>query len=117
MSKLKVVAARASVFVLVLFSGSVAFGQGTSLSMSVSAETGVCVNGGSPVTVNYTVTTTGAVDAATVGYSVNAQTSVGLPSVASGVAPNGGWTHGVGRNKTATGQFVINLANGEYDIE
>jgi len=117
MSKLKVVAAQASVFALMLLSGSVAFGQGTSLSVSVSAETGVCVNGLSPVTVNYTVTTTGAVDAATVGYSVNAQATVGLPTIAAGVAPNGGWTQGVGRNKTATGQFILNLANGEYDIE
>jgi hypothetical protein len=118
MSKLKAIAAQASVFALLLLSGSAAFGQGTGLSVSVSAETGVCVNSLSPVTVNYTITSTGAADAATVGYSVNAGAVVGLPGVAGGLtADGGGWTKGNGSNKTATGQFIINLANGDYDIE
>jgi hypothetical protein len=117
MSKLRVVAAQASVFALVLLAGTAAFAQGTSLSVVVSAEAAACVNGISAVTVNYTVTSTGAADAATVGYSVNLGSSVPLPTIASGVAPIGGWTQGIGRNKTATGQFVLNLSNGEYDIE
>jgi hypothetical protein len=118
MSKLKVVAAQASVFALVLLSGSTAFGQGTSLSVNVSADAGVCVGGVSPVTVNYTVTSTGSADGATVGYSVNAGTVVGLPGIAGGLTSDGGgWTKGNGSNKTATGQFILNLANGDYDIE
>lgn len=121
MSRVRIAFAQSSALALLLMSGSAAFAQGTSLSMNVSAVAAACVSGTSDVTVSYTVTSTGAADSATVGYSIDAGAGpgavVGLTTIASGTEGVGAWTKGAGSTKTATGQFIVPLANGEYDIE
>jgi hypothetical protein len=117
MSKVKGIAAPMTAFAIALLGATAAFAQGTGLSVDVSAVPGVCENGVSTVTVSYTVTSTGAADGATVGYTVNGGTAVALPSIAGGIAPAGGWTQGQGSTKTASGQFQLQLPSGEYDIE
>lgn len=69
-------------------------------------------------TVNYTVSSTAAADAAAGNYTVNGGDPVGLPTIAAGnVTEGGGWTFD-GRTKTASGSFTLSgVENGDYTIE
>lgn len=93
----------------------IAYAAGTSLSVSFSAPSIVC-NGteGASVTFYYTVTSTGAADAAVVTGQINSGPVFSITTIAAGnVNTGGGWTFS-GRDKTFSGTYQTTLANGTY---
>lgn len=96
---------------------TVAHGAGTSLDITFGDATINCEGDGTAsVAFEWTVTSTGAADAAVVTGSLDG-TDVPLDDIAAGNAANGGgWTF-AGRTKTADGFYATTLASGSHTLE
>ncbi len=95
---------------------TLAYAAGTALSISFSPASIVCGGtSGASVTFYYTVTSSGAADAAMVTESING-TQVNSYTILSGNVNNGGgWTFpSSGPLKTYSGTYQASLGNGEY---
>lgn len=104
-------------FLLAAGIGVLAYAAGTALSISFSDATIDCQNDGSAeVTFHYTVTSTGAADAATVTGQLDEGDSFNLTTIASGNADSGGgWTF-QGRNRTFSGTYTTTLTSGSHTL-
>jgi hypothetical protein len=95
---------------------TVAYAAGTGLSITFGDATIVCKGDGSGANVSFqwTATSTGAADAATVTGQIDGGTIFSLPGIAAGnVTTGGGWTF-AGRIKTADGSYSTVLPNGTH---
>jgi hypothetical protein len=97
---------------------TVGYAAGTGLSITFGDATIVCKGDGTGanVTFQWTVTSTGAADAATMTGQIDGGSVFALPGIASGsIATGGGWNVG-GRLKTADGTYSTVLANGSHTL-
>jgi hypothetical protein len=115
---------RISIFVLALLLAlatryvTLAYAAGTGLSITFGDATIVCKGDGTGATVTFqwTVTSSGAADAATVTGQIDGGSIFPLPGIAAGnVATGGGWTF-TPRIKTADGSYSTVLPNGTHTL-